>query len=206
MLLSDITTETTINVFCVCFLVFTFNVATGTAAETNGLPTKITVDGVTYEEVRWGAVTPARVSIFHKTGAATIPLEKLPLELRKRFGYDAKRATDYLAVEAREEQQRRVQEKEVLELKARQEEEKRKQAAEATAKLAAEAAAEAKRIQTQAEVTTLKERAQAAQAYTSHPALLRLEELATLRQLASSGNDRLYIDFQKNGKITPEQS
>jgi regulator of protease activity HflC (stomatin/prohibitin superfamily) len=73
-------------------------------------------------------------------------------------------------------------------------------------KVAAEAAAEAKRIQTQAEVTTLKERAQAAQAYTSHPALLRLEELATLRQLASSGNARLYIDFQKNGQITPEQS
>jgi regulator of protease activity HflC (stomatin/prohibitin superfamily) len=73
-------------------------------------------------------------------------------------------------------------------------------------KLAAEAAAEAKRIQTQAEVTTLKERALAAQAYSSHPALLRLEELATLRQLASSGNARLYIDFQKNGQITPEQS
>ncbi len=72
-------------------------------------------------------------------------------------------------------------------------------------KLAAEAAAEAKRIQTQADVTTLKERAQAAQAYTSHPALLRLEELATLRQLASSGNARLYIDFQKNSQITPEQ-
>src|SRR5499426_3479742 len=51
-------------------------------------------------------------------------------------------------------------------------------------KVAAEAAAEAKRIQTQADVTTLKERAQAAEAYTSHPALLRLEELATLRQLA----------------------
>ncbi len=55
-------------------------------------------------------------------------------------------------------------------------------------------------------MTTLKERAQAAQAYASHPALLRLEELATLRQLASSGNARLYIDFQKNGQITPEQS
>jgi len=69
-------------------------------------------------------------------------------------------------------------------------------------KLAAEAAAEAKRIQTQAEVSTLRDRAQAAQAYTSHPALLRLEELATLRQLAASGNARLYIDFQK-GKTVP---
>src|SRR5215470_5483706 len=71
-------------------------------------------------------------------------------------------------------------------------------------KLSAEAAAEAKRIQTQAEVTTLKERAQAAQAYTSHPALLRLEELATLRQLASSGNARLYIDFQKGNSLPTE--
>jgi len=71
-------------------------------------------------------------------------------------------------------------------------------------KLAAEAAAEAKRIQTQAEVTTLRERAQGAHAYTSHPALLRLEELATLRQLAASGIARLYIDFQKNSQTTPE--
>ena len=69
-------------------------------------------------------------------------------------------------------------------------------------KLAAEAAAEAKRIQTQAEVSTLRERAQAAQAYTSHPALLRLEELATLRQLAVSGNARLFIDFQKGSPLT----
>jgi hypothetical protein len=43
-------------------------------------------------------------------------------------------------------------------------------------------------------------------AYTNHPTLLRLEELATLRQLASSGNARLYIDFQKNGQISPGQS
>ena len=49
-------------------------------------------------------------------------------------------------------------------------------------------------------------RAQAAQACTAHPALLQVEELGTLRQLASSGNARLYIDFQKNGPITPEQS
>jgi len=72
-------------------------------------------------------------------------------------------------------------------------------------KLTAEASAEAKSIQTQAEVATLRDRAQAAQAYTSHPALLRLEELATLRQLASSGNARLYIDFQKGSQITQEQ-
>jgi regulator of protease activity HflC (stomatin/prohibitin superfamily) len=68
-------------------------------------------------------------------------------------------------------------------------------------KLVAEAAAEAKRIQTQADVSTLRDRAQAAQAYSNHPALLRLEELATLRQLASSGNARLFIDFQKGSPL-----
>jgi len=89
---------------------------------------------------------------------------------------------------------------EVQRIEAQTRAEAQQREAEANAqsqKPGAEAAAEAKRIQTQAEVTTLKERAQAAQAYTSHPALLRLEELATLCQLASSGNARLYIDFQK---------
>ena len=55
-------------------------------------------------------------------------------------------------------------------------------------------------------LTTLKKRGQAAQAYTSHPALLRLEELATLRQLASSGNARLCIDFQKSQFVNGEQA
>ncbi len=89
---------------------------------------------------------------------------------------------------------------EVQKIEAETRSETQRREAEAKAhgqKLAAEAEAEAKRINTQAEVTTLRERAQAAQAYTSHPALLRLEELATLRQLAGSGNARLYIDFQK---------
>ena len=98
---------------------------------------------------------------------------------------------------------------EVQRIEAQTRAEAQQREAEANAqsqKLGAEAAAEAKRIQTQAEVTTLKERAQAAQAYTSHPALLRLEELATLRQLASSGNARLYIDFQKGQFVDGEHS
>ena len=98
---------------------------------------------------------------------------------------------------------------EVQRIEAQTRAEAQQREAEANAqsqKPGAEAAAEAKRIQTQAEVTTLKERAQAAQAYTSHPALLRLEELATLRQLASSGNARLYIDFQKGQFVDGEHS
>ncbi len=54
----------------------------------NALPASIVIDGTTYEEVRWERVTPTTVTIFHKTGVATIPLEKLPPELQRRFGYD----------------------------------------------------------------------------------------------------------------------
>src|SRR3989442_1611865 len=47
----------------------------------------VVVDGATYEEVRWGHATDAGVSIFHKTGVATIPYEKLPPEIQSRYGY-----------------------------------------------------------------------------------------------------------------------
>lgn len=72
----------------------------------------------------------------------------------------------------------------------------------ATTKLAAEAAAESHRVKTEAEIKALKEREAAAKAYTTHPALLRLEELETLRELARTANARIYIGFDKyfNGK------
>ena len=53
-----------------------------------GLPSSLTIDGFTYQDVRWDRLTPAAVTIFHKTGVATIPLSKLPPELQKQFGYD----------------------------------------------------------------------------------------------------------------------
>lgn len=84
--------------------------------------------------------------------------------------------------------------------------------AEATAeanRIQVEAAAESKRraaliesevhrIQTAAETAGLQEREKAATAYTRHPALLRLMELETLRELARNSNARLYIDFDKS--------
>lgn len=81
------------------------------------LPTTLTLDGVTYEQVQWTNATPSTVTIFHKTGVATIQLEKLPPELRKRFGYDPKKAAEYRAAEiaaenaARAASQRREAEK-----------------------------------------------------------------------------------------------
>jgi regulator of protease activity HflC (stomatin/prohibitin superfamily) len=77
--------------------------------------------------------------------------------------------------------------------------------AEAAAqRLAAQSAAEAQRIKAEAEIQELREREQAAQAYSAHPALLRLRELETLRELARSANARIYIGFDKHARVGSE--
>jgi regulator of protease activity HflC (stomatin/prohibitin superfamily) len=68
----------------------------------------------------------------------------------------------------------------------------------ASARLAAQSQAEVERIRTEAEVQALREREQAAQAYQAHPALLRLQELETLRELARVARARIYIGFDKH--------
>lgn len=87
------------NTFRFTVLLFVLAVAASFAEETNTLPTTITVDGIIYSNVTWRGVTPATVSILHKTGVASIPLEKLPPELQKRFSYNPKKAADYRAAE-----------------------------------------------------------------------------------------------------------
>jgi regulator of protease activity HflC (stomatin/prohibitin superfamily) len=62
----------------------------------------------------------------------------------------------------------------------------------------AQAEAEAIRVKTEAEINALREREQAAEAYTTHPALLRLQELETLRELARTASARIYIGFDKH--------
>jgi regulator of protease activity HflC (stomatin/prohibitin superfamily) len=57
--------------------------------------------------------------------------------------------------------------------------------------------AEATRLAVHAEMQALEERQKMAGAYTTHPALLRLEELTTLRDLARNANARLYVDFKE---------
>jgi hypothetical protein len=69
-------------------------------AQASELPDKITIDSVTYENVRWQKPTPSSVEIFHKSGIASIPLSKLPPELQERFGYDPQKATAYSTAEA----------------------------------------------------------------------------------------------------------
>ncbi len=68
----------------------------------------------------------------------------------------------------------------------------------AAVKLAAQAEAEAIRVKTDAEINALREREKAAEAYSTHPALLRLQELETLRALARTANARIYIGFDKH--------
>lgn len=57
------------------------------------------------------------------------------------------------------------------------------------AKLAAESESETQTIKTDTEIKALRERELAAKAYSDHPALLRLEELETLRELARTATE-----------------
>jgi regulator of protease activity HflC (stomatin/prohibitin superfamily) len=71
----------------------------------------------------------------------------------------------------------------------------------AAMKLEAQAEAEAIRFKTEAEIHALREREQAAEAYSAHPALLRLQELETLRELARTASARIYIGFDKHRSL-----
>jgi regulator of protease activity HflC (stomatin/prohibitin superfamily) len=71
------------------------------------------------------------------------------------------------------------------------------QAEAEAALLKARSAAEATRLAVQADMQALEERQKTAGAYSAHPALLRLEELAALRDLARNANARLYLDFKE---------
>jgi regulator of protease activity HflC (stomatin/prohibitin superfamily) len=68
-------------------------------------------------------------------------------------------------------------------------------------RLTAQADAEAQRIRTEADVHELREREQAAAAYTTHPALMRLQELETLSSLSRTANARIYINFDGHARL-----
>jgi regulator of protease activity HflC (stomatin/prohibitin superfamily) len=74
----------------------------------------------------------------------------------------------------------------------------------AAERLAAQSDAEVQRLQTDVEIQRLREREGTAQAYAKHPALLRMLELETLRELAKNGNARIYIGFDKHAAPNAE--
>jgi regulator of protease activity HflC (stomatin/prohibitin superfamily) len=61
----------------------------------------------------------------------------------------------------------------------------------------AEADARAIRVNVQAEREAVEERSKAAAAFAAHPSLMRLEELAALRELGRNANARIYLDFKE---------
>ncbi len=61
----------------------------------------------------------------------------------------------------------------------------------------ARAEAEAVRVQTNAEIQALREREKAAEAYTTHPALMRLRELETLSEMARTAEVKMLVGFDK---------
>ena len=68
-------------------------------------------------------------------------------------------------------------------------------------RLLAQSEAEVQRIQTESEIRVLRDREQAAQAYTNHPALMRLQELEALSDLAKTANARIYINFDGHTRV-----
>ena len=72
-------------------------------------------------------------------------------------------------------------------------------------RLAAEAEAEAERIRAGASVAALQLRSENADAYSQHPALLRLQELESLAVLSRNAQARIYIGFDKHAG-TPSDS
>jgi regulator of protease activity HflC (stomatin/prohibitin superfamily) len=104
----------------------------------------------------------------------------------------AERASEAQLVEARTKA-------EVQKIEAQANAEAQRLQAQADAEVAllnARGAADAARLGVQAEMEALHEREKMAGAYSTHPALLRLEELTTLRLLARNANARLYLDFK----------
>jgi len=89
---------------------------------------------------------------------------------------------------------------EQIQAQSRAEATRREAEAEAEARRVREQAdAEALRVQAEAEARAYEERVKAAEALEGHPALLRLAELETLRELAKNANARLYFGFDHNG-------
>jgi regulator of protease activity HflC (stomatin/prohibitin superfamily) len=91
---------------------------------------------------------------------------------------------------------------EVDEIQARSRAEATRREAEADAaarRLREQAEADAVQAKAAAESRAYEERVKAAEALERHPALLRMAELETLRELAQNANARLYLGFDRNG-------
>ena len=87
----------------------------------------------------------------------------------------------------------------IIEARAKSETQKLQAQAQADAqKLMAQAESEVTKIRTESEIASLRQQEQAAQAYSTHPALLRLRELETMSDLGRNANAHIYLGLQKH--------
>lgn len=76
----------------------------GTAfANGDTYPTLKTLKGVEFRNVRVSEIEPDGITVFHAGGVAKIPFRELPEELRKKYGFDAKRAAQAEVADAQEQ-------------------------------------------------------------------------------------------------------
>ena len=68
-------------------------------------------------------------------------------------------------------------------------------------RIEAAARAEARALESAAELDAMRQREQVAQVFAKNPALLRLRELETLRELSQLANARIYIGFPKHVRV-----
>lgn len=73
-------------------------------------------------------------------------------------------------------------------------------------RLQAQAESDSERLRTERELHALEQTQQAAAALASTPALLRLRELDTLKELAKSANARIYIGFDKHHTLGKDEA
>jgi regulator of protease activity HflC (stomatin/prohibitin superfamily) len=91
---------------------------------------------------------------------------------------------------------------EQIEAQSRAESKRREAEAEAEARrLRQQADAEAEQLRAETEARVYEQRQQAGAILQGQPALLRLEELRTLRDLARNANARIYIGFDKEWPV-----
>jgi len=79
--------------------------------------TIVTNTGQHFEDAKITSVTPATLTIFHRSGVATVPLWELPPEIRQRYHYNEADARAWLATQAEQQRQKALEVE-----KARQEE------------------------------------------------------------------------------------
>jgi len=70
--------------------------------------TIVTNTGQRFEDAKITSVTPATLTIFHRSGVATVPLWELPPEIRQRYHYNEADARAWLATQAEQQRQQAI--------------------------------------------------------------------------------------------------